>query len=331
MKLKIDIETLKKLASQGDVEAMYELGKMHMSGNEREVEMDLEQAHTLFQKAADMGHIEAMYELGVLEVTTTLFAKDLDKCPVNSFIKLPDFPTFNDDLTKQERAQLLNDFRDNIQVEKFQVKLIEGTTIEEILQKEKIGVEKIIKLAEQGHVKAICFLGKYYSDDASMSKDIQLAAHNYELAASLGDTEALFLLGRMYIDAKDGFTKDINKGLSLIKSASDKEYKGAQYWLAKMHYEGKFVEKDYNATFMLARKAAYQGDPAAQFLLAACYQKGQGTMVDRGASIHWLSQSATLGYEPAMKLLVELIKLGKIKGTFIKLPNGEIHLSLQLF
>ncbi|MDR2458021.1 MAG: sel1 repeat family protein [Clostridiales Family XIII bacterium] len=163
-----------------------------------------------------------------------------------------------------------------------------------------------------------------------MSKDIQLAAYNYDLAASMGDTEALYLLGRMYIDAKDGFTKDINKGLSLIKSASDKEYKEAQYWLAAMHYEGKFVEKDYNATFTLARKAAYQGDSAAQYLLAVCYRKGIGTMVDKDACMHWLSQSATRGYARAMEMIVDLVKLGKIQGAFVKLPNGEIHLSLQL-
>jgi TPR repeat protein len=137
MKLKIEIETLKELASRDDIEAMYELGKMQMYGNENEIKVDLEQAYTLLQKAADMGHVDAMYELGVLEVTTILYAKDLDKSCVNSFIKLPDFPTFNDDLTKREKDQLLNNFRENIHVDKFEMKLIDGTAIEEIYIKRK--------------------------------------------------------------------------------------------------------------------------------------------------------------------------------------------------
>lgn len=59
------------------------------------------------------------------------------------------------------------------------------------------------------------------------------------------------------------------------------------------------------------RKAALQGDPRAQFIVAGRYLDGEGIAQDFGKAFYWYQQSAARGLAPAQYRLAMLFELGK--------------------
>jgi len=67
-------------------------------------------------------------------------------------------------------------------------------------------------------------------------------------------------------------------------------------------------EKDYPKAVELWTKAAEQRHAVSQYNLGICYLTGTGIEQDVYKAIHWLSESAEQGYEPAVETLNGLKK-----------------------
>ena len=72
-----DIEKIRKLAENGDANAMYELGALYHNG--RGTEQDFKEAMKWYRKAADMGNVWAMLNVGLMYFEGWGVKKDYDE------------------------------------------------------------------------------------------------------------------------------------------------------------------------------------------------------------------------------------------------------------
>lgn len=68
------------------------------------------------------------------------------------------------------------------------------------------------------------------------------------------------------------------------------------------------MQQDDSQAVAWARKAAEQGDPAAQFTLGGMYYFGQGVKKDDVKAYMWANLAASQGLEEAIKIRDELAK-----------------------
>jgi TPR repeat protein len=73
------------------------------------------------------------------------------------------------------------------------------------------------------------------------------------------------------------------------------------------------VKRDLNAAAGWYRKAAEQGDAAAQYTLGLAYAAGMGVTEDRATALAWLNKSAAQGFQPARDALAKLAPEAKEK------------------
>ena len=92
--------------------------------------------------------------------------------------------------------------------------------------------------------------------ECNKSSDIEKRFKNYyEKAADNGDANAQYYIGKLYYKGK-GIEKDYKKAFEYLKKAAEQGHVDAQYYLGKCYYDGKGVEKDYEKAFEYLKKAA---------------------------------------------------------------------------
>lgn len=71
-------------------------------------------------------------------------------------------------------------------------------------------------------------------------------------------------------------SSDIEKRFkNYYEKAADKGNVNAQYYIGKLYYKGKGIEKDDKKAFEYLKKAAEQGHVDAQYYLGKCYYDGK--------------------------------------------------------
>ena len=87
--------------------------------------------------------------------------------------------------------------------------------------------------------------------ECNKSSDIEKRFKNYyEKAADKGNVNAQYYIGKLYYKGK-GIEKDYKKAFEYLKKAAEQGHVDAQYYLGKCYYDGKGVEKDYEKAFEL--------------------------------------------------------------------------------
>ena len=91
----------------------------------------------------------------------------------------------------------------------------------------------------------------------------------------------------MYVNG-DGVKKDLLRGLVMLDVAADKFNSAlAQHILARMYLDGTHVKKDIETGMSYMRKAAAQGYPTAQYDLAQIYQEGRFVPKQEAVALMW--------------------------------------------
>ena len=89
--------------------------------------------------------------------------------------------------------------------------------------------------------------------ECNKSSDIEKRFKNYyEKAADEGNVNAQYYIGKLYYKGK-GIEKDYKKAFEYLKKAAEQGHVDAQYYLGKCYYDGKGVEKDYVKAFSLVK------------------------------------------------------------------------------
>ena len=88
-----------------------------------------------------------------------------------------------------------------------------------------------------------------------------------------------------------------------IRKAADQGDAAAQVALGACYYFGEGVEQDYRESVTWYRKAAAQGDATAQLNLGHCYEKGEGVEQDYREAAEWYRKAAGQGNADAQVAL----------------------------
>lgn len=130
-----------------------------------------------------------------------------------------------------------------------------------------------------------------------------------QLSAEQGDTDAQYLLGRMYTEGQ-GVRKDKDQAIYWYKKAIegylDAAEQGnidAQFELAMMLTKGYGVSKDEIKSFHWFQKAAEQGHVDAQYNLGKMYAQGRGVDKDKNKAVEWYKKAAKHGNADAQSEL----------------------------
>ncbi len=202
----------------------------------------------------------------------------------------------------------------------------------------ELSIEEVERLAAEGDQDGLYALAMAYLFGWDVEEDAEKGYYYLEKAVGAGQTEAMALMVRLFMQGEyEGITSERAAQLS-IKAAGDgipeaqlyaglaymdgvsveQDYKeAARYFrlaanqgssdarasLAYLFQEGLGVEKDEHKAFMLYRTAARAGNVNAMFQLAVCYEFGTGTAVDLGQAAEWYRKGAEQGDAFAMERL----------------------------
>lgn len=138
------------------------------------------------------------------------------------------------------------------------------------------------------------------------STDNVLAEQWLTKAAKAKHGMSCLTLGRLMIDRlKVG--EDWQPGVAYIRCAANQGVSGAESDLGDIMRNGPMVFFNEAEAFKWSLKAARKGEAKAQFNLAVYYHYGYGTVPDSIEARKWAEASAKQGYEPAKKLMIDLV------------------------
>ncbi|WP_461482219.1 tetratricopeptide repeat protein [Porticoccus sp.] len=146
----------------------------------------------------------------------------------------------------------------------------------------------------------------------------EMATHWLTVAALDGDEDAAKLLESINLGADasldpmfrvrqliaKGELEQAREQLIEMSHATPPDYVAITR-LAWLYETGLGVEQDIERAGELFERAARGGNAEAQYALSVMYETGVGRPQDRAQSLHWLQQSVSQGYQPAVEKLNE--------------------------
>lgn len=124
------------------------------------------------------------------------------------------------------------------------------------------------------------------------------------------DTITEYKIARMYLLGK-GTEINIDEAISWLSKSAEKENASAQYDIAKIYSEGKYVDKDTEKAEQLYKQALKnfikQDDTLpnvqTQYKIGCMYNNGLGTELNEKEAIIWLTKAADNGHTQAQSAL----------------------------
>lgn len=132
-------------------------------------------------------------------------------------------------------------------------------------------------------------LGQMLHTGTGTEQDDAAAADYWERSAKLGNVNAQYALGKLWLDNETG---NPEQAVAWITKASDGGNAAAQYALAKIYRDGKYVQQDISKAVELFQRSAGQENQYAQYQLGKLYLSGEHLPKDVEAAIRWLEKSA---------------------------------------
>ena len=151
-------------------------------------------------------------------------------------------------------------------------------------------------------------LGQMLHTGTGTEQDDTAAADYLERSAKLGNVNAQYALGRLWLDSETG---NPEQAVAWITKASDGGNAAAQYALAKIYRDGEYVRRDISKAVELFILSAEQKNEYAAYQLGRLYLAGEDIPKDAAAAVKWLSFSAGLGNQYAQYALAKLYLAGE--------------------
>ena len=330
------MESWRKAAAKGDVEAHYLLGRAHYRGDI--VTEDDSVAAQWYASAAEKGHVEAMENLGYLY----LFGYGVSEDKTRAFELLHQAARKGSTRGKLGLGHLYRDgsgvFQsDTKAVEWYQQAANENSQYAQynlaLMYADGRGVRRnpamaiflLRKVMAQGMSSATLELAKLLTKFPEGSKDVESAVQLLELAASSAGrsgVEAKYRIALLYLG---GHTKYRNhheamtllgeaaalghaEALSvLVERATQNDDEEAQYRLGMLHYKGsESVPRDHSKGFTWLKRAAESGSAHARCAIAKKLYEGERSQMDRDAAFQWHLRAADEGCRHAVKAAVSI-------------------------
>jgi TPR repeat protein len=229
-------------------EAIFSLGLKYQEGR------NYQQASICYEKAAELGNRTAIQAISVLG---SIYQKTQD---------------YKKALTYYERAANLGEPMAITAIFSLGLKYQEGRNY----QQASICYERAANLGEPMAIKFLTLLGRMYGGGDVVEKSDMKAAHYYEKAAELGDSDAMNRLANLYYEGAEGIKKDVHKAIKLFEKAVNLGHVVAMANLAYVCRE----MKNFDRAISLYEAARKKQHCPATYSLALMYHYGQGTSKD---------------------------------------------------
>ncbi len=163
------------------------------------------------------------------------------------------------------------------------------------------------KAAELGHFEAQHIIGGFYYSGEVVAKDYKTAVYWWKKSAAQDYAPAQYELSCCY-NKGEGVEKNEKLALELLSKAAEQNNVHALTELGSMYFEGIGVSKDINKAVTLFKKAYELGDidGSASYLLASCYELGNGVEQDSTKAYELYQESARKGFDLAKKIIVTI-------------------------
>lgn len=137
-------------------------------------------------------------------------------------------------------------------------------------------------------------LGSMNLSGTGTDVDLMQAKIYFEKAAELGNVDALYGLGKLYL-RKDFEGYDPAKSAEYLEEAAKQEHSYAQYLLGKLLLRGEDIPQDCDAAIQWLEKSAGQDNQYAQYLLGKILLLGDGVEADSKRAVELLERSIEQG------------------------------------
>ena len=150
-------------------------------------------------------------------------------------------------------------------------------------------------------------LGQCYLNGYGTDVNPKIAAQWFEKAANLGNPNSQISIGLLYKEG-NGVNKNYGVARQWFKKAADKNDVKGLFHLGMSYMIDEFGNiDDPEQGLVWIRKAAALNYPIALYILGLAYRDGLGMDQDLYKAKDFLRKASSLGYEPARKVLEELL------------------------
>lgn len=151
-------------------------------------------------------------------------------------------------------------------------------------------------------------LGQMLHTGTGTERDDVAAADYWDRSAKLGNVNAQYALGKLWLESGTG---DPAQAVAWLEKAADGGHAAAQYALGKLYRDGQYVEQDAEKAVELFTQAAEQDNEFAAYALGKLYLSGEDIPKDVQAALKWLTMSADHGNSFAQYTLGRLYLAGE--------------------
>ena len=303
----------------------YRIGKMFAAG--LGTEQRYEQAASWFSQAVEKNHKYAEYSLGGLYYRGQGVEQSYEtalELYVRSAIQGNPYADY-------ELAQM---YRDGIGTQK------NTEEADRYFKSAFVGFSSLE--AESQDDKLQYRLGQMLYTGTGTKKDIPVAISYLEKSAKLGNVNAQYLLGKLWLETGTG---NQMQAVAWIEKAADGGNALAQYALAKLYRDGIYVEKNMQKALELFTLSAEQKNEYAAYQLGKLYLRNEEIPEDITTAVKWLTFSSALGNQFAQYALAKLYLVGEDvqkniakaielltlsaeqKNEFVEYQLGKVYLS----
>jgi TPR repeat protein/transglutaminase-like putative cysteine protease len=197
---------------------------------------------------------------------------------------------------------------------------------DEVMSDAPKGMALLQAAADKGDVDAMNHLGVIYADGAYVKNDNALAMRYYRQAAQNGDPYAAYNLGRIYWFGEKGAAIDLEQSFRYMRDASEMMSADAQFFLARMYFEGKGTDKNDSLAMFWAAQGFYRNDVDSAALLGLLILSLQTDEAPRAVGMNLLLRAANKGNSFAQ------LEYGRIllKSAQSDSDRGQIFQLIQL-
>lgn len=165
----------------------------------------------------------------------------------------------------------------------------------------RTNAQTFVRAAQDGDANAQYKLGKMYSQDGKMQKDIKKAIYWYKKAAEQNQKDAIMALGDIYYYGTD-VNQNVHLAFTYYKQASELGNYEADFSLGEMYAQGVGVAKHLPSAFEYYKKAADKGGLAkAMFKTGTMLFEGKGVKQDKAQGINYIKLAFNEGYPTALE------------------------------
>ena len=253
----------------------YRIGKMYASG--LGAEQNYEKAAHWFSQAAAMDHKYAQYSLAGLYRR----GRGVEQNDIRAFSLYMSSAEQGNPYASLELAKM---YRDGFGTE---------PDLQQAEWRFQNAYSGFVVLEEKSHDDKLQYrIGQMLHTGTGTSKDDEGAARYWEKSAKLGNINAQYALGTLWLETGSG---DSGQAVEWLTKAANAEHSAAQYVLGKLYQDGVYFNKDMDQAMKWFRSAAELGNEYAAYRMGCLLLLGEEIPKDVEAAVKWLSLSAEKG------------------------------------